>query len=163
MKIKIFMMYSIILNHQKDLLAYSFFLTKSKGDAEDLLQDTYIRVFSKGENIVQIKNIKSYLMAIMHNIYIDGIRKQKLRYRYTNDLSKTNGEPFYNNIESKMYSQDIHNIIKLIREEWREPLLMYYSGFGYIEMSDRTGLKIETLRMRIYYAKKELKSRLEKV
>jgi RNA polymerase sigma-70 factor, ECF subfamily len=163
MKIKTLTMYSIILNYQKDLLAYSFFLTKSKGDAEDLLQDTYIRVFSKGENIVQIKNMKSYLMAIMHNIYIDGIRKQKLRYRYTNDLSKTNGEPFYNNIESKMYSQDIHNIIKLIREEWREPLLMYYSGFGYIEMSDRTGLKIETLRMRIYYAKKELKSRLEKV
>jgi RNA polymerase sigma factor (sigma-70 family) len=157
------MMYSIVLNYQKDLFAYSFFLTKSKDDAEDLLQDTYIRVFSKGESIVKIKNIKSYLMAIMHNIYIDGIRKQKLRYRYTKDLTKTNGELFYNNIESKMYSQDIHNTIKLIREEWREPLLMYYLGFGYIEMSHKTGLKVETLRMRIYYAKKELKNRLEKV
>jgi RNA polymerase sigma-70 factor, ECF subfamily len=155
-------MYSIVLNYQKDLLAYSFFLTKSKGDAEDLLQDTYIRVFSKGENIVQIKNIKSYMMTIMHNIYIDGIRKQKLRYRYTNDLTKTNREPFYNNIESKMYSQDILNIIKLIREEWREPLLMYYSGFDYLEMSDRTGLKVETLRMRVFYAKQELRRKLQR-
>ena len=66
-----------VLKYQKDLLAYAFYLTKSKEKAEDLLQDTYIRIFSKERNLAEIKSLKSYLMTIMYNIHIDSMRKKK--------------------------------------------------------------------------------------
>jgi RNA polymerase sigma-70 factor, ECF subfamily len=152
-----------ILNYQKELLAFAFFLTKNKDKAEDLRQDTYTRVFSKELNFAHIKNIKSYLNTIMYNIYIDGIRKEKRKMRYYDNLLRTQEKISHNNAESDFNCEDIHKNIQSIKADWRELLLMYSNGFEYAEIAKKTGLNIGTLRMRIYYAKRELKNYLEKI
>jgi RNA polymerase sigma-70 factor, ECF subfamily len=149
-----------VLKYQKELFSYAFFLTKNKDKAEDLLQDMYIRVFSKERNLEQIKNLKSYLMTIMYNIYIDAIRKKKLRTRYYNSLL-IQGEPSINNAEANMNYKDIYNVIQSIRADWRESFLMYCNGFEYKEMSQEIGSNVETLRMRVFYAKQELRRKLQ--
>jgi RNA polymerase sigma-70 factor, ECF subfamily len=150
-----------VLKYQKELLAYSYFLTKNRSDADDLLHDTMLRVFSKREFFNQINNVKSYLMTVMHNIYIDSVRKQKLRLRYNNYQLETQFEPFANNSESKMVMDDIYKYIQSIKQDWREPFLMHYQGFSYDEMSEKTGLNVETLRMRVFYARQDLGKKLK--
>jgi RNA polymerase sigma-70 factor, ECF subfamily len=151
---------NIVLKYQKDLLAYAFYLTKSKEKAEDLLQDTYIRVFSKERNLAEIKSIKSYLMTIMYNIHIDSMRKKQRYIRYCNTMLQMHGEPSTNNVEADMNYKDIHKIVQSIKTEWRETFLMYCNGFEYKEMSQQIGLNVETLRMRVFYAKQELRRKL---
>jgi RNA polymerase sigma-70 factor, ECF subfamily len=143
---------------RKDLLAYSFFLTKNRSDAEDLLHDTYIRVFSKGDSMDYIKNLKSYFLTIMHNLYIDKIRKQK--YRDNQHLKNQPLETF-NHAESNLLMRDILKIIDSIREDWREPFLMHYKGFNYNEMAQITGFNVETLRLRVFYARRDLIKKLK--
>ncbi len=149
-----------VLKYQKDLLAYAFYLTKSKEKAEDLLQDTYIRIFSKERNLAEIKSLKSYLMTIMYNIYIDSMRKKKRYIRYCNTILQTHEEPSVNNVEANMNYNDIYKIVQSIKIEWRETFLMYCNGFEYNEISQQIGLNVETLRMRVFYAKQELRRKL---
>jgi RNA polymerase sigma factor (sigma-70 family) len=151
---------NVVLKYQKDLLAYAFYLTKSKEKAEDLLQDTYIRVFSKERNLAEIKSIKSYLMTIMYNIYIDSMRKKQRYIRYCNTMLQMHAEPSANNVEANMNYNDIYKIVQSIKTEWRETFLMYCNGFEYSEMSQQIGLNVETLRMRVFYAKQELRRKL---
>jgi RNA polymerase sigma-70 factor, ECF subfamily len=155
-------MEQLILTHQKELLAYSFFLTKNKSDAEDLLQDAFIRIFAKEEPISTIKNIKSYLIATLRNMYVDNVRKQKLKAKYQNWITLNQSDLTSNNSEVNMNCQDIYAKIGEIRIEWREPFLLHYQGFSYDEMVQKTGLNVETLRMRVFYARRELMQKLKK-
>jgi RNA polymerase sigma-70 factor, ECF subfamily len=154
-------MEQLILTHQKELLAYSFFLTKNKSDAEDLLQDAFTRIFAKKEAISNVKNIKSYLIATLRNMYVDNVRKQKLKAKYQNWITLKQSDLVSNNSEVNLNCQDIYTKIGEIRIEWREPFLMHYKGFSYDEMAQKTGLNVETLRMRVFYARHDLMKKLK--
>jgi RNA polymerase sigma-70 factor, ECF subfamily len=155
-------MEQLILTHQKELLAYSFVLTKNKSDAEDLLQDAFTRIFAKKEPISTIKNIKSYLIATLRNMYVDNVRKQKLKAKYQNWITLNQSDLVSNNSEVNMNCQDIYTKIGEIRKEWREPFLLHYQGFSYDEMAQKMGLNVETLRMRVFYARRDLMQKLKK-
>ncbi|NJN32952.1 MAG: RNA polymerase sigma factor [Saprospiraceae bacterium] len=152
-------MQQIILTYRKELLRYSFNLTKDKDNAEDLLQDTFMRVLPRFDILSEVKNIKSYLMTTMRNIHIDNIRRQKRQKQYQNQLLN---ESFTadNDSESDMVCQDIKKHIQALKIEWREPLIMYYLGHSYDEMSASTGVSIPNLRLRLFYARRELRIRL---
>ena len=99
-------------------------------------------------------------MTIMYNIYIDSMRKKKRYIRYCNTMLQTHEEPSVNNVEANMNYNDIYKIVQSIKIEWRETFLMYCNGFEYNEISQQIGLNVETLRMRVFYAKQELRRKL---
>jgi RNA polymerase sigma factor (sigma-70 family) len=154
-----------ILSYQKDLKAYAILLSKNTIDAEDLVQDTYLRIFSRA-NIELIKNVRGYLMSMMHNIYIDNTRRKKNRQKYQEHLQNivfADSEPTIENTEISINVQDIYKQIEQIKDEWREPFLLFYQGYDYEEMTKKTGIKVDLLRSRVFYARRELAKKLQKV
>ena len=59
-------------------LLYGFVLnlTKSPDDAEDILQETFLRIWQTKENLSLETSFKSYLYTIAHNLIIDSFRKK---------------------------------------------------------------------------------------
>jgi RNA polymerase sigma factor (sigma-70 family) len=154
-----------ILSYQKELKTYAIRLSKNTIDAEDLVQDTYVRALSRA-NFELIRNVKSYLMSMMHNIYIDNTRRKKLNLQHQKHLVNTvfaHKEPTMENIEISINLQDIYKQIEQIKDEWREPFLLFYQGYEYEEMTKKTGVKINLLRSRVFYARRELAKKLQKV
>jgi RNA polymerase sigma factor (sigma-70 family) len=154
-----------ILSYQKDLKAYAIMLSKNTIDAEDLVQDTYLRIFSRA-NIELIKNVRGYLMSMMHNIYIDNTRRKKSRQKhqdYLQNIVFADNEPTIENTEISINVQDIYKQIEQIKDEWREPFLLFYQGYDYDEMTKKTGVKIDLLRSRVFYARRELAKKIQKV
>jgi RNA polymerase sigma factor (sigma-70 family) len=154
-----------ILAYQKDLKAYAYRLSKNTIDAEDLVQDTYVRIYSR-TNFDLIHNVKSYLMSMMHNIYIDNTRRKKLRQQHQKHLQNivfADNEPTIENTEISINLQDIYKQIEQIKVEWREPFLLFYQGYEYEEMTKKTGVKINLLRSRVFYARLELAKKLQKL
>jgi RNA polymerase sigma-70 factor, ECF subfamily len=148
-----------MITHKKELFNYAFKLSKDKQDAEDLVQDTYVRLFTRKEFGEPIKNEKSYMMSILHNIFVDASRRKMRRLQHQSYVKRNiynHSEPSVNNIESDLLEQDIYRAIQQIKQEWREPFLMFYQGFQYDEMAIKTGVKVEILRSRIFYARREL-------
>lgn len=154
-----------ILSFQNDLKAYAIMLSKNTIDAEDLVQDTYLRIFSRA-NFELIKNVRGYLMSMMHNIYIDKTRRKKLHLQhqeYLQNIVFADNEPTIENTEISINEQDIYKQIEQIKDEWREPFLLFYQGYDYEEMTKKTGVKIDLLRSRVFYARRELAKKLQKV
>jgi RNA polymerase sigma-70 factor, ECF subfamily len=148
-----------ILVHRNDLIAYALVLSKNKSDAEDLVQEVFLKIYARMDYIENIKNLKPYLMSTLRNIYIDNMRRKAKRIKYQ-DYAKhslfDNTEPSINNTESIVFKQDIYHCILKIKHEWREPFLLFYQGYGYDEIAEKMGLKVSLLRMRIFYARREL-------
>ena len=54
-------------------------LTRNPQDAEDLIQETYLKAFSNFDSFKQGTNLKAWLYRIMTNTYINSYRKAKRR------------------------------------------------------------------------------------
>ncbi len=151
--------------YQKDLFSYALSLSKNSVDAEDLVQDTFVRFLSRHNKSETPNSTKSYLMSILRNIYFDSLRRRKLKNRF--DDYKKNAllegyESAPNNTENLINEEYLYYCIGKIKADWREPFLNYYRGYSYEEMAQQTGLNIETLRMRVFYARRELMQSIKK-
>ena len=59
------------------LKRYALRLTHDEARAEDLVQDTYISMLAREKSAVRIEKPGRYMMSIMHNLFIDEVRRTK--------------------------------------------------------------------------------------
>lgn len=67
----------LIEEHQHELIQHAYLLTGNMGDAEDIVQEAYIKFFRLQIELRNPKNAKSYLFKMVHFACIDLIRKNK--------------------------------------------------------------------------------------
>lgn len=155
-----------IMQYESILRPFAFNLTKSREASEDLLQDTFYRALANAEKFSEGTNIKAWLFTIMRNIFInDYRRKQK-----SNTVTDTSDNQYLlnstkkvekNEAERNFLAEEIGKALKDVSSDFTEPFLMYYNGFHYQEIADKMGLPLGTVKSRIFFARKELQSKLK--
>jgi RNA polymerase sigma-70 factor, ECF subfamily len=60
------------------LYGYAMAITRNRTDAEDLVQETYLRAIPRMRSLRPESNLKSWLFTILRNIYLNQLRKQRL-------------------------------------------------------------------------------------
>jgi RNA polymerase sigma-70 factor, ECF subfamily len=65
--------------HKSDVYHFAFYLTKDRGEAEDLFQDTWLRVAKNFPKTLNMKKVKSWIFTITSNLYKDSLRKERVR------------------------------------------------------------------------------------
>lgn len=73
------------MHYGTDILAFLYNRTRNHEDAEDLLQETYIRAINSSDNIRDKSKIRSYLFSIAHNLMINHAKKKREVLVDTND------------------------------------------------------------------------------
>ena len=146
------------------LRRYTLILTSNNQDADDLLQETYLRaldnkdIFISSEN----KNLKGWTYTIMKNIFINNYRRIKNLKSKIKDVSYVNPplveNDAYTNIYSMLQIKDMDVAIDHLGNNQKMPLIMHLSGFKYKEIASELGVNIGTVKSRIFFAKKNLKS-----
>lgn len=63
-------------DHAPTLKRYALRLTKDTAAAEDLVQDTFIRMLARKPCAQQPENSCSYMISVMHNLFVDGTRRK---------------------------------------------------------------------------------------
>lgn len=134
--------------------------------AEDMVQETFIKVSQHLSAIqdVHSKMTKYFLVTITRNKCIDYIRKRNR----TPETLMENQEypPEYNNLplEHIIHEETLDELAQTINsldDNYRIPLkLRYINGLTNLEISERTGLSVNLVAVRINRAKKLLKERL---
>ena len=61
------------------LYGYAMTITRNPTDAEDLVQETYLRAIPRMRSLRPESNLKSWLFTILRNIHLNQLRKQRLR------------------------------------------------------------------------------------
>lgn len=163
---------TLVNRHKKKIFTTIYLIVKDQYLAEDLMQDTLVKV---------VKTIKSgryneegkflpWVSRIAHNLAIDHFRKAK---RYPTIVMEDGSNVFNTlefseySIESKQIQQDTHALLRdLIRElpdSQREVLMMrHYMQMSFQEIADATGVSINTALGRMRYALINLRKKMDK-
>lgn len=164
------------LPHLDALYRYALRLTRNDRDAEDLLQDTFLRAFRFWDKYQKGSNCKAWLFRIMKNLFLNKVDKSK---RAPDQTSLDDTEEWYlysqlkdggpdsvkndpaSVFELKDWGEQIQEAISRLPEEFREPLVLFDGeGMSYQEISDLLDVPIGTVRSRLNRARKKLQKDL---
>lgn len=140
---------------------YRFILKnlRDPDDARDIVQDAFIKMWEKAENIAFDK-AKSYLFTAAYHTMIDFIRKSQRHVEFeANSISFETSENQYN---------DLDYVLNLALEKLPEIqknviLLRDYEGYSYDEIGEITGLNESQVKVYIYRARLTLKKFIGKL
>ncbi|WP_026463770.1 sigma-70 family RNA polymerase sigma factor [Adhaeribacter aquaticus] len=141
-------------------------LTRDLDDAKDLVQETLLKALSNKDKFKAGTNLKAWLYTIMRNSFINNYNKVTKRssnldsddyFLYINDDQSFIA---HNGAVSNFVLNDINHAIAYLHEDFREPFMMYFTGYKYLEIADKLQIPIGTVKNRIHIARKELKQLL---
>ena len=153
---------ALLARHQNKVFNYILSLVKDKALADDIFQDTYIKIVNtlrSGTYRDEGKYIQ-WVMRIAHNLVIDHFRRSQ---RFPTIRTDENFDIFdvldnsEESIEQKIIRTQIHSDVKkLIRQlpdEQRRVLVMrHYANMSFKDIADKTGVSINTALGRMRYA-----------
>lgn len=154
----------VLVDKYKDrLYSYIFFTVKNQELAEDLFQDTFIKVIKSLKRGKYIENGRfySWVTRIAHNLVIDYYRKGKGQNTYFNEDSEKDEFNSLNycdgHIEDELVMlqvlNDVSNLLELLPEEQKDVVKRrFYQGLSFKEIADQTDVSINTALGRMRYA-----------
>lgn len=164
---------SILINrHQQRIYSFIFSKVFNKDVAEDIFQDTFIKVIrtlKKGAYNEEGKFLP-WVMRISHNLVIDHFRKNKRMPKFESSgdfnifsvISDSRLDAEKQLIKDQIES-DVQELIKELPEDQLEVLVMrIYKDMSFKEISERTGVSINTALGRMRYALINLRKVIEK-
>ena len=162
----------IILRHKNKLSAYIRRYIPDVALVEDILQDTFIKVFQsiKAGNYSENGKFIFWVMRIAHNLIIDHFRLIKQMNTISNDNYESdlfNLKRFAEgNIEDDMIirqiHQDVRNIISHLDEDQKEVVILkFYEGLSFKEIANKTKVSINTALGRMRYALINIRKMME--
>lgn len=162
----------LINRHQSKIYGFIYSKIADRDLADDVFQDTFIKVINtlKSNSYNEEGKFLPWVMRIAHNLIVDQFRKNKKMpmLRETEEFSifsiLSDNEP---TIEAKIITNlienDLQKIIKELPEDQKEVLVMrIYQDMSFKEISDATGVSINTALGRMRYALMNLRKVIEK-
>ncbi len=140
------------------LVAYITTYTHDKIESEDIVQQAFISLWENKSKLDETKSPKSYLYAIVHNKYINSIKKTKKQNELLNQIWE---RALANRIEEdsdalQLRVQKMKKVIEELPPKCREIIIMNkIQGIKYKDIADQLGISIKTVesQMRIAFNK----------
>ena len=159
---KEFIYNEIYEKYHKDMYRYALSLSKSKSEAEDIVQESLLRAWSGIEKLNDLSSSKSWLLTIVRREFLRKIEQGKRRKE--EELSDSEYLlPSDFNLENQAELNEVINLILLLEEEYKE-ILILQSIYGYKvkEISDLLNINENTISTRVFRARKQLKEIMSK-
>lgn len=162
----------LIERHKQRVYSFIYSKVLDRDVTEDIFQDTFIKVINtlKKGNYNEEGKFLPWVMRIAHNLIIDHFRKNTRMPKFENNddfnifsvLSDNNL-----NIEKQMIKsqveEDVQKLILELPEDQKEVLMMrIYKDMSFKEISEQTGVSINTALGRMRYALINLRKVIEK-
>lgn len=151
----------LLTRHKSKIFSYIFYTLRDRDLAEDIFQETFMKaiVTIKQGRYSENGKFAAWITRIAHNLIIDYFRQEKDDVSTTcEDQGVLNNSKFSEGtIEDEMVrlqiKTDVRKIIRQLPQNQREVLIMrYYKNLSFKEISEETGVSINTALGRMRYA-----------
>jgi RNA polymerase sigma-70 factor, ECF subfamily len=156
------------------LYAGALTLTRSNVEAEELVQDTYVKAFRFAHKFEWGTNLKAWLFRIQTNTFINNYRQKRHERRY---LERAASEPLYDKVMdresqayaanpeahafSKFFKEDLECALAELPEDFKVVIVLVdVEGFSYKEVAEMIGSPIGTVMSRLHRGRKLLQREL---
>lgn len=151
-------------NLTPSLQSFAYNLTKDSEEAKDLYQETALRAISNRDKFKAGTNLRAWLFTIMKNIFINNYRK---RTKVNTIIDTTDNYYFINSstvigndVDTNMQLDELTDMLNDLEDNFRVPFEMHFEGYKYQEIADHLSLPLGTIKSRIFFARKALKSKI---
>ncbi len=154
------------------LFTFAYHLTYNEEDANDLVQETYLKAYRFIDRYIEGTNAKAWLFKILKNIFINQYRKKSkqptrvdyeeiINYHDEEDTSYSSYQDLREEMFQHMMGDEVTNAINALPVDFRVVILLCdIEGFTYEEISKIIDIPIGTVRSRLHRARNMLKEKL---
>lgn len=155
-----------LLSMQENMMNFALMLTANREDAQDLLQETSLKVLDNREKYADNRNFKGWVLTVMRNIFINNyhrVLRTQTVVEQDIDLYNLNvaNDSNFETPDGAYQLQEITTAIDSLNEELKAPFSMYVSGYRYHEIAEALHIPLGTVKSRIFFARQELKTKLK--
>ncbi|MBE7028223.1 MAG: sigma-70 family RNA polymerase sigma factor [Ruminococcaceae bacterium] len=163
----------LIYPYTTRLLNHAYGILNNREDAEDALQESYIKIFKSLDKFEGHSSFKTWIYRIVTNVCLDMLRKNKKIYETSINETNENGEyklvipdDTYSpeiSAQKKMAFETLKNALEDLSQEHKTVVIMRdIDGLSYDEIAYITSTNVGTVKSRINRARIQLKNLLEK-
>ena len=147
---------AVVREHGDDVLRAAMMQLSNRADAEDVLQETFLRYATSAPRFVSKEHEKAWLLRVAINLAKD-MRKTVWNQKTMQLIPEQCGcIPF------KEKTTDVYDAVMTLPEKYRMVVhLFYYEGYSVREISDLTGLREPTIKTQLSRGRALLKDILE--
>lgn len=164
-------LHKLIINHQKRVKGFIFSKVKDRDVTEDIFQDTYIKVIKslrKGTYNEEGKFLP-WVMRIAHNLIVDYFRKQKKIPKISNNsefdifsIISDDSMHMEDRLVKSQIDLEVQRLVTRLPEDQKEVVMMrMYKDMSFKEISENTGVSINTALGRMRYALQNIRKEIE--
>ncbi|HTF70760.1 MAG TPA: sigma-70 family RNA polymerase sigma factor [Edaphobacter sp.] len=148
------------------LYSYALVLTRNHAEAEDLVQETYVRAMQAMGRLRAGSNMKGWLCTILRNVWFNQLRKRRngpqiVETEVGDDVANSIVEPSkdsYDLYVSKMEAEQVRAAIQELPVEFREIILLReYEDLSYLEIASILDCPVGTVMSRLGRARAKLR------
>ncbi len=166
----------LIARYERPVFSLIFRMVRDRETAEDLAQETFIKVLNNIDRYLPEFKFSSWLFKIANNITIDHLRRRQIdtvsidgapdavtaeSKRATAVTLASAGESPLQQLESKELGQQIERAIAKLRPEYRACILLrHVEDYSYDEIAEIVKLPLGTVKTYIHRARAELRESL---
>jgi RNA polymerase sigma-70 factor, ECF subfamily len=148
-------------------------MTRNPADAEDLVQETYLRAYRAFDSFQEGTNLRAWLYRILTNAYINVYRKRQREPQMVSDdeieewylyekLGGAAAEPSAETeVLERLPDQDVQEALASLPEQFRLAVLLAdVEGFSYKEIAEILDIPMGTVMSRLHRGRRSLERRL---
>jgi RNA polymerase sigma-70 factor (ECF subfamily) len=162
------------MQYAPQLYSAALRMTRNPADAEDVVQETYLKAYRAYDTFEAGTNLKAWLYRILTNTYINKYRKQQRRpsevelgelqdlYLYKR-LGEQSGatQSAEQDVLDEFVDSDVKQALESLPEHFRMPVLLAdVEGFSYKEIAEILDIPIGTVMSRLHRGRKALQKKL---
>lgn len=156
-----------ILPLSNKMLNYAAHILKNEDDAQDVIQDVFLKLWQKKEVLQQIENTEAYLFQMVRNRSLDIIRSKRT-VSFGPAEEKALDSQAANDLDNKIELNESANLIKKLIEELPglQQKIMYMRDIEqleYEEIAVKTGLTKNAVRVNLSRARKKVRNEFLKI
>jgi RNA polymerase sigma-70 factor (ECF subfamily) len=157
------------------LYRISYRFTGNKTDAEDLVQELLIKLYSRRKELGQVSNLRPWLVRVLYRLFLDSERKQKrsplrlVKYGRETDAEEPLDQIPCSNPDPEQHTQQrnlaerIEQALSLLSSDHRAVITLHdIEGYRLGELETLLEVPLGTLKSRLHRARASLRDILEK-
>jgi RNA polymerase sigma-70 factor, ECF subfamily len=153
------------LEHADGLFTYAMALTRNSFEAEDLVQETYLRAMEAMGRLREHSNVKAWLYTILRNIRLNQIRQRRTMpklveldaFENAADLVIDSARDPHSLYVNKVEKQQVRVALHQLSEEYREIIVLReYADLSYQQIATMLNCPLGTVMSRLARARSKL-------
>lgn len=149
------------------LFSFAYKILKDKADAEDLLQEVFLKIWASREKLGDYKLLNSYIFTITYNYSISLIRKRIISNKYLEQLKYSSVFQTAPNIVSEIEFNELNiqveKLISNLPERQKQVYLLHReNNLTYLEIAEQLGISKNTVENHMVKALKYLRDNIDK-